>query len=85
MIDNKLKENKSAGGFIFDGFPRTVPQAEGLDQSNGRKRYRNYLHDALEVDEEELTKRLLLRGQTSGRPDDQNEDLDPETGAGIQY
>src|SRR6476660_5735777 len=32
MIDNKLKENKTADGFIFDGFPRTVPQAESLDQ-----------------------------------------------------
>src|SRR5205085_7542040 len=31
MIDSKLKENKNAAGFIFDGFPRTVPQAESLD------------------------------------------------------
>ena len=75
MIDNKLKENKSAGGFIFDGFPRTVPQAEGLDrllEANGTE---ITCMIALEVDEEELTKRLLLRGKTSGRADDQNEEL----------
>ena len=57
MIDNKLKENKTAGGFIFDGFPRTVPQAEGLDalmQQNGTA---ITCMIALEVGEEELTKR----------------------------
>lgn len=75
MIDLKVKENKSAKGFIFDGFPRTVAQAKSLDkiliandiQINGMI--------ALEVEEEELTKRILLRGQTSGRADDQNETL----------
>ncbi|QCR25232.1 adenylate kinase [Pontibacter sp. SGAir0037] len=75
MIANKLKEHNDAEGFIFDGFPRTVPQAQGLDKLLLE-------HDteisgmlALEVDDEELTKRLLLRGETSGRPDDQNEEL----------
>ncbi|MDQ4141581.1 MAG: adenylate kinase [Bacteroidota bacterium] len=75
MIDTKLKENKNAAGFIFDGFPRTVPQAESLDtllEQNGTAISGMI---ALEVNEEELTKRLLLRGQTSGRPDDQNEEL----------
>ena len=75
MIDSKLKENKQAGGFIFDGFPRTVPQAIGLDnllQANGTA---ISCMIALEVSEGELTKRLLLRGQTSGRPDDQDEAL----------
>ena len=75
MIDTKLKENKNAAGFIFDGFPRTVPQAESLDvllQQNGTAISGMI---ALEVNEEELTSRLLLRGQTSGRPDDQNEEL----------
>ncbi|MFC5269363.1 adenylate kinase [Adhaeribacter terreus] len=75
MIDNKLKENKTAGGFIFDGFPRTVPQAEGLDRLMKENGTEITCMIALEVDEEELTKRLLLRGKTSGRPDDQNEDL----------
>ena len=73
MIDNKLKENKNAGGFIFDGFPRTVPQAEGLDRLMAENGTEITCMIALEVDEEELTKRLLLRGKSSGRPDDQNE------------
>jgi len=75
MIDNKLKENKSAGGFIFDGFPRTVPQAEGLDRLMKENGTAITCMIALQVDEEELTKRLLLRGQSSGRADDQNETL----------
>ncbi|PRY11565.1 adenylate kinase [Pontibacter ummariensis] len=75
MIENKVKEHRRAGGFIFDGFPRTVPQAQGLDkllQDNGTE---ISCMIALRVDDEELTKRLLLRGKTSGRPDDQNEEL----------
>ena len=75
MIDSKLKENKAAAGFIFDGFPRTVPQAEGLDQLMTENNTAITCMIALEVSEEELTKRLLLRGQTSGRPDDQDESL----------
>ena len=75
MIDSKLKENKSAAGFIFDGFPRTVPQAEGLDALMTENNTAITCMIALEVSEEELTKRLLLRGQTSGRPDDQDESL----------
>ncbi|MFT4033323.1 MAG: adenylate kinase [Siphonobacter sp.] len=75
MIDNKLKENKNAAGFIFDGFPRTVKQAEALDNllvENGTSITGMV---ALEVEEEELTRRLLERGKTSGRSDDQNEEL----------
>ena len=75
MIDHKLKENKTAPGFIFDGFPRTVPQAAGLDALMLQNNTAITCMIALEVSEEELTKRLLLRGQTSGRPDDQDESL----------
>jgi adenylate kinase len=75
MIDNKLKENKKAGGFIFDGFPRTVPQAEGLDRLMEENGTAITCMIALQVEEGELIKRLLLRGKTSGRPDDQNEEL----------
>lgn len=73
MIKSKLEKNKNAKGFIFDGFPRTSAQAETLD---------NLLHElntsisimlSLEVDEDELTQRLLERGKSSGRADDQNE------------
>ena len=73
MIDSAIGSNLAAGGFIFDGFPRTVPQAESLDQLI--KKYDNSINCmvALEVAEEELVKRLLERGKTSNRPDDQDE------------
>jgi adenylate kinase len=75
MISNKVQENRNAGGFIFDGFPRTVPQAQGLDKLLFEHGTQISCMIALKVDDEELTKRLLLRGKTSGRPDDQNEVL----------
>ncbi|MDQ1087848.1 MULTISPECIES: adenylate kinase [unclassified Siphonobacter] len=75
MIDNKLKENKEAAGFIFDGFPRTVKQAEALDTLLEENGTAISAMVALEVEAEELTRRLLERGKTSGRPDDQNEEL----------
>ncbi|SNC67680.1 adenylate kinase [Hymenobacter gelipurpurascens] len=73
MIDHALNANKQAAGFIFDGFPRTVPQAESLDQLLGQHNTKVSCMVALEVAEEELVKRLLERGKTSGRPDDQDE------------
>jgi adenylate kinase len=75
MIENKLNENKSAAGFIFDGFPRTVAQAEALDQLLAGHQLSIKDMISLEVNQEELTQRLLKRGKTSGRPDDQNEEL----------
>lgn len=75
MIDNKLKANPGAAGFIFDGFPRTVAQAAALDNLLNANQTPINQMIALEVDDEELTKRLLERGKTSGRPDDQNEEL----------
>ncbi|CCH56900.1 adenylate kinase [Fibrisoma limi BUZ 3] len=75
MIENKLKENQSVAGFIFDGFPRTVPQAQALDLLLSNYNTHITVMIALVVDDEELTRRLLLRGQTSGRPDDSNEEL----------
>lgn len=75
MIESQLREHSHAGGFIFDGFPRTVPQAQGLDKLLMDLGTEISCMIALKVDDEELTKRLLLRGQTSGRPDDQNEEL----------
>lgn len=75
MIENKLDSNRSAQGFIFDGFPRTVKQAEALDQL--LVRYNSPIKAVLSlyVSEEELTKRILKRGVTSGRADDQNETI----------
>lgn len=75
MIENKIKENLSAPGFIFDGFPRTVAQAQALDTLLAKFDLTITNMIALEVNEEVLTNRLLERGKTSGRPDDQNESL----------
>jgi len=73
MIDNSLDHHKGAIGFLFDGFPRTVAQAEALDKLLELKTDTISLVLALEVSEEELVKRLLNRGKTSGRSDDTNE------------
>lgn len=70
MIDNCLEHHKDAKGFLFDGFPRTVAQAEALDKLLALKKSEISLVLALEVSEEELVKRLLNRGKTSGRSDD---------------
>ncbi len=75
MISSKLDQNKGVKGFIFDGFPRTTAQAEALDSLLSEKSTSITTMLALEVDTEELTKRLLLRGKDSGRADDQNEEI----------
>ncbi len=75
MIEAKLDANPDANGFIFDGFPRTKNQAIALDDLLQKKGSAIAAMLALEVDNEELIKRLLLRGKESGRPDDQNEDI----------
>ncbi|MCB9252098.1 MAG: adenylate kinase [Flavobacteriales bacterium] len=74
MVENKINEFPDCPGFIFDGFPRTTAQGEALDTMLNEKGSPITMMIALEVDEDELTKRLLLRGQTSGREDDKNED-----------
>lgn len=75
MIESKLDANPHANGFIFDGFPRTQAQAIALDDLLQKKGTAISAMLALEVSDEELIKRLLLRGQESGRPDDANEDI----------
>ena len=75
MIESKLDENPNVKGFIFDGFPRTSAQAISLDDLLQKKGTGISAMLALEVDDNELIKRLLLRGQHSGRPDDKNEDV----------
>ncbi|MDQ3193070.1 MAG: adenylate kinase [Bacteroidota bacterium] len=72
MISSKLDENKNANGFIFDGFPRTVAQAKELDNLLKNKGTEISMMLALEVEDEELEKRLLERGKDSGRADDKN-------------
>lgn len=75
MIESKLDANPNVKGFIFDGFPRTTAQAVALDDLLQKKGTAIHAMLALEVDDEELTKRLLLRGQDSGREDDKNETI----------
>lgn len=73
MISSKIDENPQARGFIFDGFPRTKAQAEALDKLLEFKNTEIHLLLALEVPEEDLVKRLVNRGITSGRSDDNEE------------
>ena len=73
MIRSALETNPDVKGFLFDGFPRTEAQSIALDKLLSLKETEISLVLALEVSEEELVKRLLNRGLTSGRSDDTNE------------
>ena len=75
ILAQVLDENKdkTAEGIIFDGFPRTIPQAEALEQLLGDRDMQIDAVVGLEVPEDELIKRILLRGQMSGRADDNEE------------
>ena len=75
MIDNSLEHHKEAKGFLFDGFPRTIAQAEALDRLLHLKKSEIAVVLLLEVEEEELIRRLVLRGKTSGRSDDADENV----------
>lgn len=75
MINGALDNNPEADGFLFDGFPRTAVQAEELDKLLTRKKTCIDVMLALKVSEEELIKRLIKRGETSGRSDDINEQI----------
>ena len=67
-------KNPQAAGFLFDGFPRTIAQAEALDKFLAGKNQKITATVALEANDEILVQRLLERGKTSGRPDDQDEE-----------
>jgi adenylate kinase len=75
LIRENLNSNKDAEGFIFDGFPRTVEQAKSLDEMLNNQSLNIALMFTLEVEEEILISRILLRGQNSGRTDDSNPDI----------
>lgn len=72
MLESEADKHPQAKGFIFDGFPRTTKQAEALDKYLAARNTSISLMLALNVNEEELKRRLLSRGKDSGRPDDQN-------------
>ena len=73
MVEVKVESHTDANGFIFDGFPRTVAQAQALDEMLEKRNMPIKTMLALEVEDEELRTRIRLRGKTSGRVDDQND------------
>ena len=75
MVGNFIDAHGEAKGFLFDGFPRTTAQCVALDALLKEKNSEINIVLALEVSEEELVKRLLGRGATSGRSDDINEEI----------
>lgn len=74
MLQSEVDKNPDSAGFLFDGFPRTISQAEALDSFLETKSQSITATIALEADDEVLVQRLLERGKTSGRPDDQDEE-----------
>jgi adenylate kinase len=75
MISSELDANPDTKGFLFDGFPRTQAQAEALDKLLKFKNSEIGVFLALDVSDEELVRRLLNRGLTSGRSDDGDEQI----------
>jgi len=75
LLANELESFSSSNGFIFDGFPRTLPQANAFKELLENKKMPLSLVISLHVSENELVKRLLNRGLDSGREDDKNEDI----------
>lgn len=74
MLENKVNANPEVAGYIFDGFPRTEAQAEALDTLMQKKVEKIAVLLMLDVSDDEITSRLLERGKTSGRADDQNKE-----------
>ncbi len=75
MLQDEVEKHPDTAGFLFDGFPRTIAQAEALDAFLVTKDWKVTATVALEADDEILIQRLLERGKTSGRVDDQDENL----------
>ncbi len=76
ILDRVLEDNpESKKGVIFDGFPRTIPQAEALKKMLGKRGSKVHAVVGLEVDDDELVDRLVKRGQMSGRSDDNPETI----------
>lgn len=74
MLQSEVGKNQDSAGFLFDGFPRTIAQAKALDAYLASKNEKITATIALDADDELLVARLLERGKTSGRVDDQDED-----------
>lgn len=76
MLHKQILEHKDAKGFIFDGFPRTVAQAEALDKMLAGVGEKIDILLVMNVKHETLVERLILRGQTSGRADDNKKTIE---------
>jgi len=72
MIANKIDSAKETSGFLFDGFPRTVEQTVALEKMLNERDMKIDTMMVLEVEHDELVKRLVLRADQSGRPDDKD-------------
>lgn len=70
MLRNKVEANPDVNGYIFDGFPRTIPQAEALDALLTERNDSITKLIMLDVTEDEIVTRILERGKNSGRADD---------------
>ncbi len=75
MLEDEVNKHDKIKGIIFDGFPRTAEQANSLDLFLAKKNTKIHAILGIEVPETELIHRLMLRGQTSGRLDDQNKQI----------
>ena len=75
MLRNKVEANPDVAGYIFDGFPRTDAQAEALDVLLKERGEEVTALLALDVHDEEIVQRILSRGKTSGRADDNDESI----------
>jgi adenylate kinase len=75
MIDSCLEKHADARGFLFDGFPRNLPQAEALDRLLELRKNQIQKVIKLDVPDDICIKRLMKRGETSGRSDDASEEV----------
>lgn len=73
ILEDALQQHSNAKGFVFDGFPRTIQQANDLDDLLAKKNQTVSLVLALEVSDIEILTRLLKRAETEGRKDDTKE------------
>ncbi len=74
MLGNEVEKNMDKAGFLFDGFPRTIMQAEALEKLLAEKKIAFVGTIGLDADDDVLVARILERGKTSGRSDDQDEE-----------
>ena len=72
MIAYKIDNSKGSAGFLFDGFPRTVAQTVSLEKMLNERSMKIDRMLVLDVDHDELVKRLIARAELSGRPDDKD-------------